>query len=272
MSRKIKLPGRDLVAKRLADLCDAERQLDPRGGHDVLELHEHRLRRFRPQIDLDPGFRNRTDGRLEHHVELAGIGQGAVAAFRTGRIRLANHDAHLVRRQSGGFLAQLLLDQVIGPKARLAGLAVDQRVIEIDDVPGGFPHARMHQDARVEPHDLPAPMHERLPPELLDVVLQLDTQVDRSPRCSPDRRRYPIQERRNRAACTARRSFPWLRHVRRWCSSIPAFFRTENRRDHDSVVPPWLNDYDKFNRRPFRRPALRPAASRSRPSSDCHRR
>src|ERR1700733_6038977 len=62
---------RDLVAEALADLADAERRLAARRRPPVGEVDENALRGFGTQI-VQPllGF-NRTEIRLEHHVELA---------------------------------------------------------------------------------------------------------------------------------------------------------------------------------------------------------
>src|SRR5688572_17570499 len=77
---KDEVAGRDLVAEDLADLGDAERQLLPGYREDVLVLDEDRLRSLWPQVDFDARFADRADGRAEHHVELAGVGQSPVAA------------------------------------------------------------------------------------------------------------------------------------------------------------------------------------------------
>jgi hypothetical protein len=175
--------GRDLVAERLPDLADAERQLLPRGREDVLVLHEDTLRRLRPQVDLRAGFRDWADRRAEHHVELAGIGQRAVAAVRAREIGLAQDRAHFLRRlrrRIGD--PELLFQHMIRPEARLARPAVDQGIVEVHDVAGSFPDTRMHQDAGVEPDHVAATLDKRLPPELLDVVAQLDAQRTEVPR------------------------------------------------------------------------------------------
>src|SRR5437870_3187964 len=46
---------RDLIAKRLANLSDAERRLLARRLQHVEKVHEHALRRFRPEVS-DTGF------------------------------------------------------------------------------------------------------------------------------------------------------------------------------------------------------------------------
>ena len=63
---------------------------------------------------------------------------------------------------------------VVGAKAVLAVLAVDQRIGEAGDVPRGLPHPRMHEDRGVEPFDVVARVHHRPPPAVLHVLLELD--------------------------------------------------------------------------------------------------
>jgi len=58
----------------------------------------------------------------------------------------------------------------------VAVAALDQRVGEALDVAAGLPHARVHEDRRVEPLDVVAGAHHRVPPGVLDVSLELDTE------------------------------------------------------------------------------------------------
>jgi hypothetical protein len=73
-------------------------------------------------------------------------------------------------------LARLLraagIFELVGAEAPLARLAVHERVHEAAHVPARFPRARMHEDRRVDAHDIVA-AHHRLPPVLLDVALEL---------------------------------------------------------------------------------------------------
>ena len=167
---------RNLVPKRLSDLGDAKRHLDPSCGHDVLELHEHRLRRLRSQVDLGSSLLDRPDHRAEHHVELARAGQRGIAADRTLHRRVLKNPGHLVGRRALDLLPKPLLDQVIGSEPALAGAAVDQRVIEALDVPRRLPNAGMHQNAGIEADDVPALVHESAPPEILDIAFELDAE------------------------------------------------------------------------------------------------
>src|SRR5207247_901631 len=63
--------GRDLVAKGLADLRDAERQLAPRGLQHVVEVDEDALRRLGPEVRKGGVLLHRSHERREHQVELA---------------------------------------------------------------------------------------------------------------------------------------------------------------------------------------------------------
>src|SRR4029079_2219582 len=58
----------------------------------------------------------------------------------------------------------------------LAGFAVDQRIVEVDDVTRRLPDLRGHKDAGVEPSNFPSALNKRLAPKLFDVVLQLDSE------------------------------------------------------------------------------------------------
>src|SRR5437899_4073770 len=53
------VPGRDLVAERLARLRDPERRLAARELRDVLEVDEDPLRRLRPEVRLRAGLLDR---------------------------------------------------------------------------------------------------------------------------------------------------------------------------------------------------------------------
>ena len=68
---------RDLVAERLADLCDAERKLAGGGVQDVLEVREDGLRGLGPQIRERRAVVDRADAGLEHQVEGPGLGEVA---------------------------------------------------------------------------------------------------------------------------------------------------------------------------------------------------
>ena len=65
------IPRRDLVAKALAHLRDAERHAHPRAVAHVLEIDEDALGRFRPQERRVFFAAHRADDRLEHQVEFA---------------------------------------------------------------------------------------------------------------------------------------------------------------------------------------------------------
>src|SRR5437879_5588568 len=65
----------NLVAKRLTDLCDAERQFKPRTIEDVLKVHENSLGCFRPQKGNGRSIFHCPDVGLEHKVELSRLSE-----------------------------------------------------------------------------------------------------------------------------------------------------------------------------------------------------
>jgi hypothetical protein len=78
---------RDLVAERLADLRDAERQLAPHGRLHVEEVDEDALRRLGPEVGEGRGVvlrRGRADGCAEHQVEGARLRKFRRFTIRTG--------------------------------------------------------------------------------------------------------------------------------------------------------------------------------------------
>ena len=78
----MKFRGIDLVAEALADLRDAEGQLDAAGVDDVLEVGEDPLRGLGPEIgDVRLALQG-ADERLEHQVERPGLGQRAAFVGR----------------------------------------------------------------------------------------------------------------------------------------------------------------------------------------------
>ena len=115
-----------------------------------------------PQVHLGPGVLERPDARLEHEVEVAFLGEVAIA-------RLAGVLARA--------LAALGALEMIGAEAELARPAVDERVAESADVPRCDPHVGVEDDRRVERDDVVPLLHHRLEPACLDVVLQEDAVV-----------------------------------------------------------------------------------------------
>jgi hypothetical protein len=142
-----------------------------------------------------PGVLDRASVGLEHEVEVAGVGELAVATVRAHR----------------------RVGQVVGPEAVVAVEALDQGVRERLDVTGGLPHPWVHEDRGVEAHDVLPELHHRLPPGPLDVVLQLDPKgavVPRGTQPSVDlggleRDAPPLGEVHDRVES---RSIHWLRH------------------------------------------------------------
>ena len=161
----------DLVAERLADLGDPERQLLARRLLDVLEVDVRALGRLRAQVDDRRLVLDRAHERLEHQVEPARRGQRA-AVVRAAQAEPFD-DGRVGQVGRGEVLGP---GQLVEPEALVVGLALDQRVAERADVPGRDPHLRMHQDPGVEPDDVVPLLDHRAPPGPLHVVLELDAE------------------------------------------------------------------------------------------------
>ncbi len=159
------IAGRDLVAKGLADLGDPKRQLPPCRLLDVLEVHEDRLRRLRPEPRDGRGVLDRTHERLEHEVELTRIRELALAAVRAGHAG----EVELLRAPGGREL--VALRQVVQAETLPAVAALDERVREVLDVARGFPDTRVHEDRAIEADDVLAELDHRAPPRPLHIVL-----------------------------------------------------------------------------------------------------
>lgn len=92
---------------------------------------------------------------------------------------LTDEGDHLVVRHGldvralDGVLLKPVLDELVGPVAHLAGLAVDERVVEGGDVAGGDPDLGVHEDGGIEPDVIGVLLDELLPPGLFDVVFEL---------------------------------------------------------------------------------------------------
>ena len=145
----------DFVAESFADLGDAEGEFFARGFEDVLELHEHSLRRFGAEVDeVFVGFQ-RSGIALEHEVESARFGQIASPAGRA--IRNA-----------------VLLRKLVCAVAGLAGFAVDHGIAESFLVPARLPHSAIHDDGAVHSDHVFAFVDDAAPPEILEVAFQFD--------------------------------------------------------------------------------------------------
>ena len=166
----------------------------PNGGlparelEHVLEVDEDALRGLRAQVDRRAGLLHRADRRLEHQVEVARRGQVALGELARVHRRLAPARERV---------------EMVGAEALLAGAAVDERIGEAREVPGGLPRARVLEDRRVQRDDVVALLEHRAPPRALDVASSAGRRSGRSRRSSRRRRRSRSSGRRSRAACTA---------------------------------------------------------------------
>ena len=173
--------GGNLVAEALAYLAHAEGELAACGALDSGEVHEDALGSLGPEIDLVGGVLGDALVGLEHEIEAADVGEVVLAAPRAGDL-LFPDEGHQVLLGHGlhvhvqAVLTDKALHQLVGPVAHLAGLAVDQGVVEGGHVAAGHPHLGIHENGGVQPHVVGIFLDEFLPPGPLDVVFQLHTQ------------------------------------------------------------------------------------------------
>ena len=144
----------DLIAKRLADLRDAEGELLARGIEDIAEIHKDRLRGLGAEVDEVVVALERTRVGFEHQIEIARLGEIAAATVRA-------------------IFFAILLRQLIGAVARVALFAVHHRIAESLLVARGLPHGAVHDDRAVHALHVIALPHIAAPPEVLQVFLQL---------------------------------------------------------------------------------------------------
>ena len=72
-------------------------------------------------------------------------------------------------------LAYLVLDEYVGAIALLGVAVVDERVVEGVNVSACLPYRGVHEDCRVDAHDVLVEQNHALPPVFLDVVFQFHT-------------------------------------------------------------------------------------------------
>ncbi len=115
---------------------------------------------------------------FEHQIELADAGEILLSADGADDIVFLDvfFQLRIAPAVAGLSAAGEVLDQLIGAEARLAGLAVHQRIVESAHMAGGHPHFAVHQDGTVQACVIRALLHKLLPPCLLDVVLEFHAQ------------------------------------------------------------------------------------------------
>ena len=92
---------------------------------NVVEVDEDALRGLGTQVRLGRLLLDRPDERLEHEVELSGLGKLAAAVGAGGTF------------------------QVVFSEAVVAGLALDEGVCEAGDMAAGSPDVWVHEDSGV---------------------------------------------------------------------------------------------------------------------------
>ena len=145
------LPGHDLVAKRLADLGDAEGNFHPPGFLHVQEIDENALGRFGAEVNQAGVVADGPDLGAEHEVKLPHLGP-------VGRARKGADD-FLVDDQ--------LPDAFQIPRVEEAAHAVEQGL-------AAFGVAGVHENGRVDAHYVVVEHGHGLPPESFEVVFEFD--------------------------------------------------------------------------------------------------
>ena len=175
--------GGDLVAERLADLADAERDLPARGLQHVAEVNEDALRGLRAEVGQPGLVLYRAEVGTQQAVEHARLGEGApVAAVRAGKVGQS-------ACRNVTVLLLVGLDEMVGPVSLMAERALGERVHELGDVTAGLPDLPGQDHRGVQADDVVALGDHRAPPLALDVVLQLDAEraiIPGSPQAAVD--------------------------------------------------------------------------------------
>ena len=125
---------------------------------------------------------------LEHQVELADIGEVGLSAAGTGHVVvpdkgyqiLVGHGLHIDVRPA--LLPAPGLNELVGPVAHFAGLAVDEGIVEGGHMSGGHPDFRVHQDGGIQAHVIGIFLHKFFPPGPLYIVLEFHAQGTVVPR------------------------------------------------------------------------------------------
>ena len=164
--------GADLVAERLADLGDPERQLLARRLLDVLEVDVRALGGLGAQVDDRGVLLDRAHERLEHQVE--------PARRATAGRRRPGSAGRAARRSSGPAGRSRVRCSAPGSsssrKRRWSVWHSTSGSLNEPTWPGGHPDLRVHEDPGIEPDDVVALLDHRPPPGALDVVLELDAE------------------------------------------------------------------------------------------------
>ena len=167
------VPRGDLVAECLADLPDGEGQLGPHGAQHAGVVHILALGVLRTQVDHVLVVLGDAPVGGEHQVELPDAGEIVLAAVGAGDGVGLDILKHLLLGHAVGVGVRVeVIDEVVGPEAQLALLAVQQGVGEAGHVAAGLPDPGVHEDVGVHLEAVVPLLDELLAPGVLYVVLQ----------------------------------------------------------------------------------------------------
>ena len=93
---------------------------------------------------------------LEHEVELADVGEVRLAAAGADHAVVPDEGTSSSLVMASTFTSSRpfsahQLDELVGPVAHLAGLAVDEGIVEGGYMAGGHPHLGVHEDGASRP-------------------------------------------------------------------------------------------------------------------------
>ena len=173
--------GGNLIAERLTDLTDTERQLPSGGTLCVLELHKNALRGFRAQIDGAGGVLRNADKGLEHQIEFPDCRKIGRSAIRADNMVLLDVIVHLVVRPAGGIDVKpvfegIILNQLVRTVTAAAHLAIHQRIGKAAEMSGCNPCLRIHNNRAVQSDVIFTFLYKLFPPCALDIVFEFHTE------------------------------------------------------------------------------------------------
>src|SRR2546423_10526407 len=125
-------------------------------------VQENALGVSRSKINNRRRILDRANERLEHQVEKARLAEGALHSARW---------ALRVRRTGSAFDPW-----IISAKTLFAISTVDEGVHKTANVAARFPDLRIHQDCGIQSFDVVSRAHHRVPPPILEILLDLDTE------------------------------------------------------------------------------------------------
>ena len=176
--------GRNLVTEALADLADTEGNLLAARALNVFEVYKDTLGSLGTEVNCILRILGNALEGLEHQVELTNVGEIVLAAGRARNVVVLDESLHLVLgkcidrlRKCNALLRRKILNQLVRAEALVALLAVHQRIGKSAQMARRNPRLRVHEDGAVNTYVVGILLNEFLPPCLLYVVLELNSEI-----------------------------------------------------------------------------------------------